>query len=145
MPTNARKQHIIGTGGPWGTGLLYLGLFGIFYGFGNLLRGEDLAPAALQEISETVPLEVWACGWLAAGLYAVSKALRPPQKHADTWPLVGMSIIWTGAFTVHWLIDGATGQGWSYEWLGGTVWLLLVGILVSWGRCINPLRAPAGR
>lgn len=141
MPTNARKRHRIGTGGPWGTGLLLLGV-GITAQGGNYLfaRPYEVQPA-LESLSHIVPL--WACGiiWVAAGLSAIHRALTPPQKHSDIWPVVGVLVLWTGIYFFHWLIGAFVGD-FTRSWASAVGWGCLVALVLCWGRCVNPPPEP---
>lgn len=139
MPTNARRQHRIGTGGPWGTGLLLLGVAAVAQGVGYATRRPSSLPEALADLA--APIQVWATAWVLAGLWAVWKALTPPQKHTDVWPIVGVTSLWSAAYLVHWLILGIKGD-WTQQWTSAVAWGSLATLIICFGRCVNPPRRP---
>lgn len=135
MPTTARKRHRIGTGGPWGTGLLLLGVAVLAQGVGYGLRSEDSIPPAIDRLM--LPIQAWAVLWVAAGLWCVLQALTPPQKHTDVWPVVGITCLWAAAYAVHWFILGCDGD-WTSDWSTAVGWGGLACLIISWARCVNP-------
>lgn len=135
MPTRAVKRHRIGTGGPWGTGLLLLGVAVLAQGVGYLLRDSGHVPDAIRRL--VLPLWVWAFLWIAAGLWCIWQALTPPQSHTDVWPVVGITCLWTAAHAVHWLILGIGGD-WTWTWSSAVGWGGLACLIISWARCVNP-------
>jgi hypothetical protein len=136
VPTNARKKHWIGTGGPWGTGLLIAGILSAVLGVGYLLSDASDQPAALRHMAP--PLVFWACMWIAAGAYAVLKALSPPQQHIDVWPVVGMSCLWSGKFAWFWIVGVFHGEPVDRSWAGAVIFAAFAGLIISWARCVNP-------
>jgi hypothetical protein len=136
VPTTARKKHWIGTGGPWGTGLLTLSLAAIVIGAGYIGRPRHDVPEALRALA----IPVWVLGalWIAAGIYGTWKALRPPQHHRDVWPFAGLTFLWSAAYVARWIIEAAYGD-WTTTWTGAVVWAAFGGLVISWGgRCVNP-------
>lgn len=136
MPTTAHKRHRIGTGGPWGTGLLILSIAAVFIGVGYVARTRRDVPDALQALA--VPVWLWASLWIAAGCYGMWKALTPPQHHHNVWPFAGLTFLWSAAYAIHWGILAAHGD-WTNTWTGAVVWAAFGGLVISWGgRCVNP-------
>lgn len=133
MPTRAVKRHRIGTGGPWGTGLLLLGVAVLGQGTGYLFRAD--IPDALRRL--VLPMWLWAVLWMAAGLWCIYQALTPPQQHTDVWPVVGITCLWTAAYAVHWLVLGIGGD-WTPGWASAAAWGGLACLIISWARCVNP-------
>ncbi|TYP82081.1 hypothetical protein [Blastococcus xanthinilyticus] len=138
MPTTARKQHRIGTGGPWGTGLLLLGVAAIAQGIGYLVPRTAGLPGALDALGTYVPIQVGGIFWIAAGAYAVAQALTPPQSHHDVWPLVVMTSLWSLAYLVHWSILAVADGNLTRQWTSGVAWGSLAALIICWGRCVNP-------
>lgn len=135
MPTNARKRHRFGTGGPWGSGLLLLGIAVFAQGIGYGLRSKGSVPDPIERLA--LPVQAWAVLWVAAGLWCIWQALTPPQKHTDVWPVVGITCLWAGAYAVHWLVLGFHGE-WTSTWSGAVSWGGLACLIISWARCVNP-------
>lgn len=134
MPTNARRRHRIGTGGPWGTGLLLAGgavtAQGVGYG-----TGHPRPPASLM----ILPSWVWGCLWIAAGLWSIWQALTPPQRHLDVLPIVGVFSLWSAAYFWQWLVTGVTRHDWADGWVSAIGWGMAAGLVICWGgRCTNP-------
>ena len=135
MPTNARKRAWYSTGGPWGTGLLILGIAVVVQGIGYGVRPASSLPDALADL--TIPIQVWAYLWMAAGGWSIWQALTPPQRHTDVWPVVGVISVWSAAYLTHWLIQGIDGD-WTTAWTSSVAWGSLAALIICWGRCINP-------
>lgn len=141
MPTNARRRHPIDTGGPWGTGLLLFGIGATVQGLGYLGRGSSRIPPALATFGDTVPIQWWALLWVAAGLFCGYKALNPPQRHADVWPLVGMTVLWACVYLIDWIVKVVQDGDWlAQSGSSAVAWAMLASVLVCWGRCVNPPR-----
>lgn len=138
MPTNAVRRHAIGTGGPWGTGLLVLGVAATAQGVGYLVPRKDDLPNALGALSTYVPIWVGGLFWIAAGVYAITQALTPPQKHHDVWPLAAMTALWALAYLVHWALVAVFDGELTRAWTSGIAWGSLSALTVCWGRCVNP-------
>ena len=142
MPTTARKTRWYSTGGPWGTGLLLLGvattLQGVAYTFGN---PAELSPA-LQWAGLGVPIRALGLMWLTAGAYSIFRALTPPQRHTDVIPVVTVICLWSIIYLLHWVYSGVFLADWTREWTAGLAWGSLGALIVSWSRCVNP---PTGR
>lgn len=137
MPTNARKKHWIGTGGPWGTGLLMLGIGYVFLGFGYAFGDSGEHPPALREFSQTISIHIWSGLWVAAGVWGIAKALKPPQQHSDMAPLIGVAMLWTAMYFVHWVIHLFEGE-WNASWRSFIIWGCLTTLIVCLGKCVNP-------
>lgn len=140
MPTNARRLHKVGTGGPWGSGLLILGLIVTMIGFSfATAEPADLAPA-LAWIDQAVPVRLWAHLWICVGLYSIWKALTPPQRHIDLAPAVGVFSLWSAMYGMYWLVSGAVEGEWTRGWMAAVVWGAFAAVLICFGRCVNPPR-----
>lgn len=137
MPTHAHKRHRVGTGGPWGTGLLVLGIAVTVQGIGYVTATPDRLPPALDVLSEYVPPWVWGCLWMAAGLWSIWQALTPPQRHLDVLPVVGVIALWCAAYLMYWLMAGLNGD-WTRGWSSALGWGMLGGYIASMARCLNP-------
>jgi hypothetical protein len=98
VPTNARKTRWYSTGGPWGTGLLLLGLAVTVQGIGYLLAPADEFTGALAWVNHSVPIRAWALLWIAAGCFSTFRALTPPQRHTDVSPVVGVVCVWSAFY-----------------------------------------------
>ena len=140
MPTNARKQHFIGTGGPWGTGLLLLGVALTVQGIAYMCSAPGELRSALAWINQGVPVRGWALLWIGAGGYSIVKALTPPQRHIELAPAVGVICLWGGIYAVYWLTLGITEGVWTRDWTTAVAWASLAAVLISLGRCVNPPR-----
>ena len=138
MPTNARKKHLIGTGGPWGTGLLLLGVAVTVIGISYAAPRPGGLSGPLRALTSVVPMQVWGGLWIGAGLYAIWKALTPPQKHRDVWPIVAVTSLWAATYLAYWLVLGVAYGSWTRAWTAGVAWGALTVLIVSWGRCVNP-------
>lgn len=141
MPEHARKTSWYSTGGPWGSGLLLLGIAVAVQGIGYASAQPRHLPAPLEALTATVPPWVWGALWVAAGLWSIWQALTPPQRHLDVLPAVGVLSLWAGAYLVYWLDVGIVRGDWTRGWSAALGWGMLAGLVVSWGRCVNP---PAG-
>jgi hypothetical protein len=142
VPTNARKRHRIGTGGPWGTGLLVLGIAVTVQGISYVAPRDSPLSGPLRALSSVIPFEVFGALWVAAGLYAIWKALHPPQQHPDVWPIVGVVSLWAFTHLAYWLVLGVGYGSWTRAWTSGVAWGMLGAYIISQSRCVNP---PAGR
>jgi hypothetical protein len=138
VPTSARKKHLIGTGGPWGTGLLLLGVAATVQGIGYTTAKPGHLPEPIAVLSRYVPPAVWGGLWIAAGLWSVWKALTPPQQHWEALPVVGVLLLWAAAYLFYWLILGMAYGHWTRTWQGAVGWAMLAGLVMSWSRCVNP-------
>lgn len=128
----------LGTGGPWGTGLLVLGMAVTVQGVGYLTaRPRDLS-SPLAALSEYVPPLAWGLLWMAAGLWSIWQALTPPQRSLDVLPVVGVLSVWSAAYLMYWLIRGLAEGTWTRAWSTAIAWAMLALLIVSWGRCVNP-------
>lgn len=138
MPTNARKKHRIGTGGPWGSGLLLLGIAVVVQGIGYTTATPEQLSPTLAALSQVVPPLAWGLCWIAAGAWSIWQALTPPQRHLDVLPVVGVVLLWSAAYLIHWLILGLTEGEWTRYWSAAVGWAMLGGLIICWGRCVNP-------
>lgn len=138
MPTNARRRHAIDTGGPWGTGLLLLGIGLIIQGLGYIAANRSGLPDALQEISDGIPMWVWGSLWISAGTYSTWKALHPPQRHIDVWAAVAITSLWSSAYLIAWIVNAVQGDL-TREFFSALGWGMLAGVIICLGRCTNPL------
>jgi hypothetical protein len=142
VPTNARKTRWYSTGGPWGTGLLLLGLAVTVQGIGYLLAPADDFTGTLAWVNHGVPIRTWALLWIAAGCFSTFRALTPPQRHTDVSPVVGVVCVWSAFYFAHFAYSGLWLHAWTRDWTSGLAWLGLGALVVSWSRCVNP---PTGR
>jgi hypothetical protein len=140
VPPGGRRRRP-GTGGPWGTGLLLLGVGIAAQGCAYLLGNPIESGEALRWINQSVPLRWWGLLWIAAGVYSTFRALSPPQLHTDVAPAVAVIVLWSAVYYSFWLLHGLDGA-WGREWTSGTAWASLGALVVSWSRCVNP---PTGR
>ena len=138
MPTNARARHRIGTGGPWGSGLLLLGVAVTVQGIGYTTATPGRLPGALEALSEYVPPYAWGCLWIVAGLWSVWKALTPPQQHWEILPVVGVLSLWAAAHLIWWLLLGVVDGDWTRSWSGALGWAMLASFVAVMSRCVNP-------
>ncbi len=131
-----------GTGGPWGTGLLLLGLGVTVYGAAYITaRTGDLSPS-LASLAELIPPALWGVAWIAVGLWCAWWALQPARQRAwHILPLVGVFALWAAAHASYWLVVGLLDGEWTRQWVSAVGWALLAGMAASWGRCINPPQA----
>lgn len=141
MPTNARRRRPFDPGGPWGTGLLLLGISAVVQGAAYTLELGANMSNPLLALGEWTPLWMWGVAWAIAGLYAIAKALRPPQHHTDVLPVVVLITVWSSAYLVYWATGVAVGN-WTREWAPGVAWGFLGAYIVAMARCVNP---PHGR
>lgn len=140
MPTNARRQHRIGTGGPRGLGLAVAGLGGAIYGAAYAAPSAlDEIPAALNFVSTYIPIWVWGLAWVAAGVWSIWRGVMPPQRRHDVVPLVVVITFWGAAYMVHWLYDGIWRGDWTREWRSAVLFGMLSGLLIVWSQLDNPL------
>lgn len=140
MPTNARALHRVGTGGPWGSGLLLLGCALTVQGISYMAADPHELRSALAWIDQGVPVRAWALLWIGAGLYSIFKALTPPQRHSELAPAVGVVCLWAAIYALYWLVQGCTDGVWSRDWTAAVAWGGLACVLISFGRCVNPPR-----
>jgi len=138
VPTAAQKKHLVGTGGPWGSGLLLLGVALTVQGVGYLTAGPDELRSALHWIDHGVPVRGWAMLWIAAGVYSMWKAITPPQRPIEIAPAVGVICLWAGIYAVYWLALGFTTGHWTRDWTTSVAWAGLACVLICFGRCVNP-------
>jgi hypothetical protein len=142
VPTNARKRHAFDTGGPWGTGLLLLGLGVTTQGIAYLIGDPADLNAALRWVGQGVSIRAAGVLWIAVGLYSIVRALNPPQKHTDVAPVVGVITLWAAAYLTFWLYQAFWLGHVGREWTASVAWASLGALIVSWSRCVNP---PTGR
>lgn len=135
MPTNAVRRHKVDTGGPWGTGLLLLGVAAIAQGIGYITTDPAALPPALRSIG--LPMSLCGALWVLAGGYAITKALTPPQRHLDVWPLVAVTLAWALAYGLQWVVLAIDGD-FTRDWSSSLAWGSLAVLIICWGRCINP-------
>lgn len=140
----ARRRRRIDTGGPWGSGLLFVGLGIIVLGINYLLETPDrlAGSPALLWINEAVPIRGWGLLWLGVGLYSVWKALSPPQRHADMAPAIGILLVWSAIYGLYFTFDGLLYGLWGSDYRGALIYLMFAGCLFFYGQCTNPPRAP---
>lgn len=142
MPETARKTKWYSTGGPWGTGLLCLGVAVTVQGAAYVASTPaDLRTQhPLQWADHVVPIAGWGLLWIAAGLWSIWQALTPPQRHMDILPAVAVICLWSGLWAGFWLYTGLADGHWSRDWTGAVAWGSLAAVLIFFGRCSNPLR-----
>lgn len=138
MPTNARKTSWYSTGGPWGGGLLCVGIATTAQGVAYILNKPEELTSALAWINQAVPIVLWGLVWLAAGSYSITKALTPPQRHGDLIPAVGVISLWSAFYLVYWLYSGLWAHHWTRDWAVAVAWGSLAAVLICFGRCNNP-------
>jgi hypothetical protein len=137
------KQRL-GTGGPWGTGLLILGLTFVATGLGYVLTPiYDLRPP-LQwiNVSPYFPVRGLAWLWIGIGTYNIWESVTPPQRFLNLLPSIGLLILWSGIFYAYWVVYGVIYDTWTLEWQTGTLYNGFAGVLAAFGWCVNP---PRGR
>lgn len=140
MPTTARKTRWYSTGGPWGTGLLLIGVAAVVIGVTYVGRpAHDLQPA-LAWVSKAAPISAWAVLWILAGIYSIVRALMPPQRHHDIAPCVFVISLWAAFYGIYWLSMGLVHGQWTRDGVSCLVWATMAGMLLSFGRCVNPPR-----
>jgi hypothetical protein len=140
VPENARKTRWYSTGGPWGTGLLLLGCVWVIVGMSWITRRPGALPEALAWINRALPISAWAVLWVVAGAYSIIRALLPPQRHIDLAPAVFVASLWGGFYATYWLIRGIDDGAWTRDWVSALIWGCVAGLLVCFGRCVNPPR-----
>lgn len=138
MPTNARKSRWYSTGGPWGTGLLLIGVAEVALGINYITASQIELRAALAWIDTFIPINGWGLLWIMAGAYSIAQGLLPPQRHKDLAAAVGVIFLWAGMYGAYWLLKDIH----SREWTSAVAWGALGAVLMSFGRCVNP---PTGR
>ena len=138
VPTNATKDRWFSTGGPWGSGLLMLGIALTVQGISYMTADPaDLRPA-LEWIDQAVPVSAWGTAWVIAGVYSMWMAFTPPQRHVELAPGVGVICLWSAIHTCFWAIQGFQEQVWTRDWTAGVAWGVLAAVLICFGKCINP-------
>jgi hypothetical protein len=142
MPTNARKTRWYSTGGPWGTGLLLLGVATTAQGIAYLIGDPQELGAALQWVGHGIPVRGWSVLWILAGLYSIVRALTPPQRHTDVAPVVAVVVLWAACYVIFWAYSAFWLGHLTRDWTAGLAWASLAALIVSWSRCVNP---PTGR
>lgn len=131
------------TGGPWGTGLLLLGVALAAQGAAYVESDAgDLRGALAWIDGSTVPIAGWGLLWVAAGVWSVIRALTPPQRYLDLMPALGVLILWGAFYALHWLAFGIIDGTWSRSWVPAVLYVSFAGVLGSFGWCVNP---PKGR
>lgn len=138
MPTTARKKHLIGTGGPWGTGLLLMGVVSIVIGAAFITRAPANLSPALAWIGQAIPISAWSALWVVSGAYNVVRSLMPPQRHMDLAFSVFVISLWASFYGTYWIWMAVHGV-FTREWLFAVIWGCMAGMLVSFGRCVNPV------
>lgn len=140
MPTNARRRHPLDPGGPWGWGLLLLGVACLIIGAAYIFRPADHLPPALAWVNQAIPVSVWAVGWLIAAGYSIAQAVTPPQRHRDMAPAVFMISLWAGFYLAFWVVSAIHGRWDGNSGIAAVTWGCMAGLLVCFGRCVNPPR-----
>jgi hypothetical protein len=140
VPTNATRRRRIDTGGPWGTGLLLIGVVSLVIGITYIARPAGAMQPALAWVSKAAPISAWAVLWILAGLYSVGRALMPPQRHRDIAPCVFVISLWAAFYGLYWLSMGLVHGQWTRDGVSCLVWASMAGLLLSFGRCVNPPR-----
>jgi hypothetical protein len=140
VPENARKNHFIGTGGPWGTGLGILGVAVTVQGIAYVDSRPDDLRSALAWVNDFIPISGWGLLWIAAGLWSIWKALTPPQRHSDITPAVALLSLWSGLFAAYWLYELLAHGVLTRDWASAVAWGSLAAVLIFFGRCNNPPR-----
>lgn len=141
MPRNARKTRWYSTGGPWGTGLMLLGVAVLVQGLAYMTADDRQLRAALTWIDHAVPIAGWGLLWICAGIWSIWRGLSPPQRHIDLVPPVGVICLWGGFYFAYWLTNGLTEGVWTRDWTSAVAWGSLASVLICFGRCINPPRS----
>jgi len=137
MPESAHRRRRIDTGGPWGSGLLVLGILVATYGLSLMFARPEELRGALAWINGTIPLTGWALPWLAAGLWSIGRALWPPQRHIDVAPAVGVLCLWAGIYATFWVLTGLQGT-WTRDWTGALIFFAFAGLVIEFSQCVNP-------
>lgn len=140
MPENARRRRKIDTGGPWGGGLLTLGIVLTTYGIALIMADPSDLRGTLAWINTAVPVAGWGMLWIGAGVWSVGRALTPPQHHIDVAPAVGVLCLWSGLFLAYWLVLGITEHTWTRDWIGGVIYGAFAAVIIEFSRCVNPPR-----
>ena len=96
------------------------------------------APFILREISEYVPMIVWAALWGVTALVVLVCAFRRKQGVA-LGVLAGMSMIWAVIYTVT-AVFGLAGEDSIRAWQGALGFLAFFVIVVALAKMINPVR-----
>jgi hypothetical protein len=138
MPTNAHKRHKVGTGGPWGTGLLLLGIAITIQGTSYVTVNPARLSPALEWMDQAIPVATWGGIWVAAGIYSICMALTPPQQHMELAAAIGVICLWSAIHGIYWLMTGLLQGEWTRTWTAAVAWGALAAVLMSFGRCINP-------
>lgn len=145
MPTTARRSRRNPTGGPWGAGLLCVGLALTAQGIAYMAAKPDELRTALSWINAAVPIAGWGLLWVGAGVYSVWTALRPPQRHGDLIPAVAVISLWAAFYGAYWLYTGLIRDCWTRDWTASLAWGSLAAVLICFGRCNNPPTGRSGR
>lgn len=145
MPTNARKTRWYSTGGPWGTGLLLIGVVSVAIGITYMTRPAGALQPALAWVSKAAPISAWAVLWLLAGGYSIVRALMPPQRFRNLAPCVFVISLWAAFYGLYWLSMGLVHGRWTRDGVSCLVWACMAGLLLSLGRCVNPPQRGRGR
>lgn len=140
MPETARRRRRIDTGGPWGTGLLLIGIVSAIIGITYVTRPADSLQPALAWVSKAAPISAWAALWILAGAWSIVRALMPPQRHRDIAPCVFVISLWAAFYGLYWLSVGLVHGHWTRDGVSCLVWASMAGLLLSFGRCVNPPR-----
>lgn len=138
MPKTAHKTKWYSTGGPWGTGLLLIGVAVTVQGFAYISAGSHSLSPALALVNQGFPIAAWGGLWLGAGLYSIVRALMPPQRSVDVVPAVTVICLWGAIYFVHWIYRGCWQGYWSREWMQAVAWGSLACLLICFSRCVNP-------
>lgn len=104
-----RLSRILGRRGAF---LASFGGLWMLYGFGQLV--EPLPDTrGIRLLLNVMPLDVWACGWIACGLLAVASSALPEGRDWIGFPaLLAIVVPWMLAYFVSWWPLGDTTRGW---------------------------------
>ncbi len=138
MPIVDGLRRGFGTGGPWGTGLLVLGVACAAQGVSYMTTPRGELRTAMAMLADIFPMWAWGGLWVAVGLFAVRTALSSPQDTRDVWPVAGLISLWSGAYLAYWLLTGFVDGQWTRAWASAVAWGSLAALIISWGRCVNP-------
>lgn len=120
-----RLSRILGRRGAF---LASFGTLWMLYGFGQLV--EPLPDTrGIRLLLNVMPLDAWACCWIACGLLAVASAWLPEGRDWIGFPaLLAIVVPWMLAYVLSWWPLGDTTRGWvtALIWAVATVPVIVV-------------------
>lgn len=119
-----RLSRIIGRRGAI---LSCYGIVWLLIGWGQLVAPQP-EQRGLHLLLSWAPLQVWAWGWIAAGLIALVCAWAPPGRDAPGFvALVLIVVPWMASYLASWLL-GEYSRGWAAAavWAAITVPIMVV-------------------